>query len=185
MPPAPAVLQCLKALGLDQKTMAQYLGAAPSSMSMWCQGKTPFEEPWLTEAMILLAVLHEHLAHGGTLDTFRHEPGLVLSAGGVQPSGYVRIPPEQLGDFAKQQAAIQELPPEPQGLAAAGSVAKIAGETLGAWAECIDPLTWHPTDRELDAMRRTVEILRSIFTGLLRLSGEAALAEDSDAREAL
>jgi transcriptional regulator with XRE-family HTH domain len=183
MPTAPAVLRRLKALGLDQKTIAQYLGAAPSSVSMWCQGKTAFEEPWETEAMILLAVLHEHLTHGGTLATFRHEPGLVLTAGIPSSLGTLRIPPEQVAYFFKTQAALQELPPAAQGLAAAGAVAKIAGETIGAWAELIDPLAWHPTARELDAIRRTVDYLRSGLTGLLRLSAQTALAEDSDAGE--
>jgi transcriptional regulator with XRE-family HTH domain len=184
MPAAPAILQRLKALGLDQKTIAQYLGASPASVSMWCQGKTPFEEPWQTEATILLAVLHEHLTHGGSLATFRHEPGLSLSAGVAQPSGTLRIPPEKGADFFKTQTALQELPPAAQGLASAGSVAKIAGETIGAWAELIDPLTWHPTARELDAMRRTVDYLRTGLTGLLRLSAQTALAEGGDADQA-
>ena len=181
MPAAPALLQRLKALGLDQKTIAQYLGASPASVSAWCNGKTPFEEPWQTEATILLAVLYEHLGHGGSLATFRHEPGLMLSGGLVYPMGEIHIPAEKAADFFKEQTAIQELPPAAQGLAAAGSSAKIAGETIGAWAEIIDPFTWHPTARELDAMRRTVEFLHASLTGLLRLAATPPLTEGSDA----
>src|SRR5262249_15091386 len=131
---APAILQRLKALGLDQKTIAQYLGASPASVSAWCNGKTPFEEPWQTEATILLAVLHDHLTHGGSLTALRDEPGLMLNAGMASPLGTPRVPPEKAADFFKEQTAIQELPPAAQALAAAGSSAKIAGETIGAWA---------------------------------------------------
>jgi|RhiMethySRZTD1v2_1073278.scaffolds.fasta_scaffold18860_11 hypothetical protein len=183
MPEEPDVLRRLKSLGLDQKTLAQYLGASPASMSGWCTGKTPFEEPWWTEAMVLLAVLHDHLTHGGTLATFRHEPGLLVSAGMVYPIGTLRIPPEKAADFAKEQTAIQELPPAAQGVAAAGSSAKMAGEAIGAWAERINPLTWHPTDGEVDEMRRTVAFLRHTLTGLLRLSAQAILTEGRDADE--
>jgi hypothetical protein len=181
MPSEPAVLRRLKALGLDQKTIAQFLGASPASVSAWCNGKTPFEEAWQTEATILLAVLQEHLAHGGTLATFRHNPGLVLSAGVAQPMGELHIPPAQAADFFKGQIALQELPPAEQGLAAAAWFVKVGGGNIGAWAELIDPLTWHPTARELDEMRRTVEILRATLTGLLRLSTHTALTGGSDA----
>jgi hypothetical protein len=181
MPSEPAVLRRLKALGLDQKTIAQSLGASPASVSAWCNGKTPFEEPWQTEATILLAVLQEHLAQGGTLATFRHRPGLVLSAGIAEPIGDLHIPPAQAADFLKGQVALQELPPAAQGLASAAWVVKVAGGNIGAWAELIDPLTWHPTARELDEIRRTVEFLRTGLTGLLRLSANTALTEGSDA----
>jgi hypothetical protein len=179
----PPVLGRLKALGLDQKTIAQLLGASPASVSMWCMGKTAFEEPWLTEATVLVAVLQEHLAAGGTLATFRHEPGIVLSAGVARPLGEVRVPPEQAEDFFKVQNLIKDLPPRPQGLAALGALVKVAGSTIGAWAELIDPLTWSPTARELDALRRTVTFLHDSLTGQLRLMATTAHTEDSDATE--
>jgi hypothetical protein len=179
----PPVLERLKALGLDQKTIAQFLGASAASVSMWCMGKTALQEPWQTEATVLLAVLQEHLARGGTLATFRQAPGLVLSAGAWRPLGALHVEPAHAADFFKTEESIAALPPHAQGLAAAGALVKIAGGTLGAWAERIDPLTWQPTARELDAMRRTVTLLHDALTGLLRSKATAAPTEASDAHE--
>jgi transcriptional regulator with XRE-family HTH domain len=179
----PPVLERLKALGLDQKTIAQFLGASPASVSMWCMGKTAFEEPWLTEATVLVAVLQEHLESGGTLATFRQEPGLVLSAGVAHPLGQLHVPPAQAADFFKTQDVIKDLPPHAQGVATAGALVKIAAGVIGAWAELIDPLTWQPTARELDALRRTVIFLQDGLTGQLRSMATTARPEDPHAHE--
>lgn len=163
----PPVLGRLKALGLDQKTIAQYLGASPASVSNWCAGKTAFEELWQVEALILLAVLQEHLTRGGTLATFRHEPGLGLVSGIPHRTAVLRIPAGQVLEFQKVQDELQDLPAERQGPVSWAWYARLIIEQLAAWVAPIDPLTWQPTARELDEMRRRVEFLYGTLTSLL------------------
>jgi transcriptional regulator with XRE-family HTH domain len=183
MPTEPAVLQRLKALGLDQKTIAQYLGASPASVSGWCNGRTPFEGPWQIEATILLAVLQEHLAHGGTLATFRHEPGLTLVSGTPQRMSFFRITPAKAPEYHKLQEEIRELGYPHQARASWGWMTKEGIEQLAAWIEPIDPLTWHPTARELDAQRRLVEHLQGTITSLLLLRAQTTETEAGNADE--
>ena len=122
--PAPSVLRRLRALGLTQGMVATYLGASQSAVSLWETGKRPFEEPWQTEAQILLRVLTEHLAHGGTLATFRHAPGLDLVSGTPHRVATLRIPAEKALEYHKLQDELQEpalRAPGPHELALDGS----------------------------------------------------------------
>jgi transcriptional regulator with XRE-family HTH domain len=163
----PPVLGRLKALGLDQKTIAQFLGASPASVSMWCMGKTAFEEPWLTEALVLVAVLSEHLAQGGTLATFRHEPGLDLVSGSPHRVASLRIPLDEAVEFHKFQAELASLPAARRGPAEWAWEAQLIIKQLAAWVGDANPRTWQPPAHELDAMRRQVDFLHGLLTGLL------------------
>jgi hypothetical protein len=180
MPTEPAVFRRLKALGLDQKTIAASLGASPASVSEWCHGKTPFEGQWQIEATVLLAVLEEHLAAGGTLATFRHEPGLTLVGETPHRVGELRIPPEKALEYHKFCAEIEGLPMPERERASWAWYAQLIIEQLAAWAAPVAPRTWQPTARELDAMRRRVEFLHGTLTSLVFRRGQAAL-ETTDA----
>lgn len=165
--PASSVLQRLRALGLTQGMVATYLGASQSAVSLWETGKRPFEEPWQTEALVLLAVLEEHLAHGGTLATFRHEPGLDLVSGTPHRVGMLRIPAAKALEYHKLQDELRSQPAARQAPTSWRWMAQMAIEELATWVANVEPRTWQPTARELDAMRRRVEGLYGLLTSLL------------------
>jgi hypothetical protein len=180
MPTEPEVLRRLKGLGLDQKTIAAYLGASPASVSDWCNGKKPFEGEWPIEATVLLAVLTEHLAAGGTLATFRHEPGLTLVGETPQRVAEMRIPAAKALEYHKFCDEIRDLPTPDLERASWTWYAQLITEQLSAWLAPVEPRTWQPTARELDTMRRHVEFLHGTLTSLVFRRGQAAV-ENADA----
>src|SRR5712691_1938862 len=107
MPDEPPVLRRLKALGLSQKELAAKLGASPAAVSMWCAGKRPFDEPYLTEAQVLLAVMTEHLAQGGNPQTLMFTPTVFMNTGGTTRTGNVPMPPGAMTDLDQLHEAIR------------------------------------------------------------------------------
>ena len=183
MPQEPPVLARLKALGLSLRTIATYMGASPSAVSAWYRGKNPLGEPWLTEATFLLAVVSEHLTHGGTLANFTYRPTMVMNPGGItQMSDPLDIPDECLEDFVKMRTASQGVPPahipRMQGL----WFAKLLAARLVKLLD-LDPLTAQPTARDLETIHRTAASLRLCVRMALPPAAPAAFEETRDADE--
>jgi transcriptional regulator with XRE-family HTH domain len=176
MPTEPPVLTRLKALGLRQSAIARYLGASTSAVSSWCIGKNPFEDPWLTEAQVLLAVLYEHLTQGGTLANFTYRPSLFMNPGGVTSTGETSIPDDAVADYAKMREAIRGLPPEHQSATILAWHAKYGSRALAESFD-VDPLLWDPPAAELDMRRREVDALRLFLLGRLQAKARKALGE--------
>jgi transcriptional regulator with XRE-family HTH domain len=178
MTPVPPVLQCLKALGLSQKALAEYIGASPAAVSMWCTGKNPFGEPWQTEAEALLAVLHEHLAQGGTLKTFVYRPTVFLNPEGLVYTGEMPLRP--IEEYVEIYRAVEGLSSTTKMTALEAWEAKTVVTHLAHYLN-IDPLTWNPSARELDQLRRHIAALRNAINSMLRRKAHGALEEFLDA----
>jgi transcriptional regulator with XRE-family HTH domain len=179
----PPVLTRLKALGLSQKTLAAYIGASPAAVSMWCTGKNPFAEPWVTEARALLAVLHEHLAHGGSLDTFRYRPALFMNPGGVTFTGETApLTDAALADLVKLRETLRSLPPAHRGTILERWHFTTEVQQLAQDYD-VDPLTWTPSAHEADTLRRRAEALRLFAVWILQDKALAAMEDTSHAHE--
>jgi hypothetical protein len=144
---------------------------------MWCAGKNPFGEPWQTEAYALLAVLQEHLAQGGTLQTFTYRPTVRENPEGIVYGG--EMPLVALEDYVKLFHAIEA---GASRTAVDAWMAKTAA-THVADMLTINPLTWDPSARELDALRRHTAALCNAINSMLRRKADAALEGHSNADE--
>jgi hypothetical protein len=176
----PPVLEGLLALGLTQTTLAPLLGVSQAAISLWCAGKRPFEGEWYIEATLLLGALREHLAAGGSLATFRREPGLTLVGGSPQRVAELRIPPEKAMEYHKLCDELRDLPYARRAAAEWAWQAQLLTQQLADWMAPVDPRTWQPTVRELDAMRRRVDFLYGLLTSLGVLQTQTA-EETTDA----
>lgn len=180
--PTPPVLERLLALGLTQTMLAPLLGVSQAAISLWRAGKRPFEQQWQIEATVLLAVLQEHLAAGGTLANFRHEPGVTLVGETPQLIAEMRIHASEALEYHKFCTETQDLPTPEMERAHWAYQARLVATQLADWLTPIEPRTWRPTARELDVMRRRVEHLQGLLTSLVFRMGQAAL-ENTDADE--
>jgi transcriptional regulator with XRE-family HTH domain len=177
MPQAPPVLRRLKALGLKQKEIAAKIGASPQAVSAWFQGKNPFEEPWNTDAHLLLAVLVEHLAQGEPAHTVAFSPRAFMNTGGTTVTGYTELHAEDVQELDKLRASLQ-------GCSAETFVAAMekfeARHTAAKVAERLnhDPLSWDPSAHELNTILRMTDAVRLCVTGLLREKAWAIMAEE-------
>jgi transcriptional regulator with XRE-family HTH domain len=177
MPPEPPVLRRLKALGLSQREIAAKLGASPAAVSMWCTGKNPFDDPWRTEAFVLLAVLTEHLAQGGTPRTLQFTPSVFMNAGGTTLTGAHEMPLEDMAEELKLRTALQGRSTEDRVVALEKFHARTTSKQVAERLD-INPLSWTPSAHELDDIRRIVEAVRLYVRSLLLRKAQAILAEE-------
>jgi transcriptional regulator with XRE-family HTH domain len=177
MPPEPPVLTRLKALGLRQRVIAEYLGASTSAVSAWCTGKNPFHEPYRTEAEALLAVVSEHLAHGGTLETLAFRPAVFINPGATTQSSETTVPWQELRDLYQLEQELADQSPDYRGVVVSAWHARSNAARLAARLD-IDPQTWQPSARELDDIRRLIEAARLHILNLLKVKAIAALKEE-------
>src|SRR2546425_5374642 len=95
----PPVLRRLKELGLSQKEIAAKIGASPAAVSMWCTGKHPFEDPYRTEAEMLLAVMTGQATESSGPFTFR--PTVFMNPGGTTRTGDTPMSPDAIAGLPK------------------------------------------------------------------------------------